>query len=198
MAYLFSKDNISQSLRLGFAGGWAKAFPELSGPLKMIEASCPSLIRSFVPHSERYIMDANDDDDDTGGIKVQEDDEHTQVHITLKGYKITQRVANILQVKKDLILSTMPSTSLFSQLLRQAFEQDYGIRNIIQFSRQDKIQWYQRVASSVSNSEKRQTFKIHEFCRLGKRICQIIQFTVVTFQGKRFLFFDSFSLIPFL
>jgi len=68
----------------------------------MIKASCPSLIHSFVLLLERYIIDAtnaNNDNNtggDIGGIKVQEDDKYTQVHITLKGYKITQQVTNIL------------------------------------------------------------------------------------------------------
>jgi hypothetical protein len=78
MAYLFAKDNIAQSLRLGFAGAWVYAYPELADPLQLIRQHCPHLIDSFLPLSE---CDHNikDDNDSYNNDQVGDNDEGLQL-----------------------------------------------------------------------------------------------------------------------
>jgi hypothetical protein len=118
MAYLFAKDNVLQSLRLGFAGAWAEVRPDLSNPLLLIETHCPQLLRSFVPPSERII-----EDDDDSGLGVAEDNEHTAVNVDLKGYHLAGTNAQrMLRIPRGLAgLTALPSSSPFCQSLRQAF-----------------------------------------------------------------------------
>jgi hypothetical protein len=67
-------------LRLGFAGAWAEAFPDLLDPLNFIELYCPLLIRSFVPPLERQV------DDDGYGVNVYEDADYFVVRVNMRGY----------------------------------------------------------------------------------------------------------------
>jgi hypothetical protein len=48
MAYLFEKDILLQSLRLGFVGAWTHTHPSLSQRLARIQSYCPNLARSFI------------------------------------------------------------------------------------------------------------------------------------------------------
>jgi ribosomal protein S17E len=52
MAYLFGKDRLAQSLRLGLAGAWHQNYPQLSHQLMSLLGSCPSLIESFMSPNE--------------------------------------------------------------------------------------------------------------------------------------------------
>jgi hypothetical protein len=52
MAYLFGKDRLAQSLRLGFAGAWHYKYARLSHQLMSLQESCPYLIGSFMSPNE--------------------------------------------------------------------------------------------------------------------------------------------------
>lgn len=52
MAYLFGKDRLAQSLRLGFAGAWHHKFARLSNRLTSLQESCPYLSGSFISPNE--------------------------------------------------------------------------------------------------------------------------------------------------
>jgi hypothetical protein len=52
MAYLFSKDVVRQSIRLGLAESWAQQIPELEEHLDAIRQQCPKLVNSFIPLTE--------------------------------------------------------------------------------------------------------------------------------------------------
>jgi hypothetical protein len=48
MAYLFQKDSLRQSFRLGFAGAWQYSHPIATQELNSIEKSCPILVNSLI------------------------------------------------------------------------------------------------------------------------------------------------------
>lgn len=120
MAYLFTKDNVMQSLRLGFSGAWTHDHPELPDPLGYIHTHCPQLIDSFVPPSERKEneVDADEEDGDDG---VVEDVNHRKVSLYAKDYQIPREVEILTLVKKNVRLSALENGSQFSSLLREAF-----------------------------------------------------------------------------
>jgi hypothetical protein len=91
MAYLFAKDNVLQSIRLGFAGAWENAFPELTEPLVMIQKYCPQLLYSFVPPSERIAEEEDDNDE----ADIIEDANHLAVNVDIKGYRLPSRIGRI-------------------------------------------------------------------------------------------------------
>ena len=191
MAYLFAKDNVLQSLRLGFAGAWAEAFPDLSDPLNFIESHCPLLIRSFVPPSERQV------DDDGYGIDVHEDADHSAVKVDVRGYQAMRKPIERLLLMTNSVraLTTSSIDSPMVLLIRYAFEYDYGIRNILRFSPFDRILWYQRVAFT-DTIRKRRVFRIGDFCRIqpDHTLCRIDQIAIIKFQGNRFVFFMAMEL----
>lgn len=190
MAYLFAKDNVLQSLRLGFAGAWAEAFPDLSDPLNFIESHCPLLIRSFVPPSERQ------NDDDGYGLDVWEDVNHSSVKVDVKGYQATRKpIERLLLMTNSSRCLTTSRHSPMILYIRQAFAEDYNIRNILQFNPTDRILWYQRVAFTDS-VEKRRIFRVGDFCRLqsDNTLCRIAQLAIVRFMGDRYLFFMAMEL----
>jgi hypothetical protein len=52
MAYLFNKDNVRQSFRLGLAGAWKSDHPELRQWLCELAQSCPLLISGLIHSGE--------------------------------------------------------------------------------------------------------------------------------------------------
>ncbi len=86
MAYLFRKDNVAQSLRLGFAGAWSKALPDVQEHLDTIQRHYPQLLDSFLPPSERTILSAVDDSNTYSLHTVQQDTLHANVNVDLPGF----------------------------------------------------------------------------------------------------------------
>lgn len=65
---------------------------------------------------------------------------------------------------------------------------EYGIRNIIEFGKRDRIKWYHQVSFTTAE-KKRRKLNIGDFCYFSDHcVGHILQIMVVTFQGKRFLF----------
>jgi hypothetical protein len=65
----------------------------------MIEQHCPLLLQSFVPPSEQYI----DDFDNEGFINVIEDPSHSFININFKGFAIDYILAaRIYQIGRDI------------------------------------------------------------------------------------------------
>ena len=192
MAYLFAKDVVVQSLRLGFAGAWRQASPDLQDPLELIRQHCPELTESFLPPSERTI-DAIAFAADKEGDNVQQDALHQSVKVSIKGFVLTHSIADQLQLRHNTSLGNLSAAHLFIQQLQQAFHQDYGIRNIVHFrKRQDKLHWCQRVSFTTPGPvPKRWTLKVgNYFYSSTQQIsCRVQQLAIVTFQRRKYLFF---------
>lgn len=121
MGYLFSKDNVQQSLRLGFAGAWEEAFPDLAIPLSLVQNHCPGLVQSFVPPPERVEATA-DDSEEEEDLDTLDTAWHSNVILDMKGYAAVGTAAEraLLLGKAVGILSTANAT--LSQALRDAFD----------------------------------------------------------------------------
>jgi len=187
MAYLFSKDCMAQSLRLGLAGAWKLAFPSLLEPLEFIESRCGRLIASFLPRSER--VDCADEEEDGYDKIYAHNDDQTAIRADVKGFKMALGLARQLGAVKVMNLSTLLADNRLSQLIRQSF-QHYGVRNILKFSRSDQIKWICRVSFDTSCG-KRCIFNIGDICRLREswRLCRIEHPLLVKFQEKKYVFF---------
>ena len=70
MGYLFSRDVMSQSMRLGLAGSW-EYYPQLTEALTLLQEYCPLLVRGFLPIGEHII-----DEDADGAHAVTSDVNH--------------------------------------------------------------------------------------------------------------------------
>jgi len=114
MAYLFTKDVVRQSIRLGLAGAWAYDYPELSKPLSLLYEKCPRLLNSFVPTSEHNMTEVNDEDV-LDVLEVMEDDAHKQVRLSNKGFCLTVPGSNPFGLRATLRLSNLHTTHSFAQ-----------------------------------------------------------------------------------
>lgn len=88
MGYLFAKDVLRQSIRLGLAGAWDHEYPEISESMDSLKETCPNLVKSFLPVSEHK----NEQEEDELALyeppsdmvnQVAEDENHTQVRNVL-------------------------------------------------------------------------------------------------------------------
>ncbi|RDW84612.1 hypothetical protein BP6252_02202 [Coleophoma cylindrospora] len=190
MAYLFAKENVRQSLRLGLAGSWEEAFPELEEPLHMIQEHCPRLVRSFVPLNERSMeMDDNESDD----ISVEG---FTNVNVSIKSFCIGEDLAHLLKLRRVMNIHTLPRNEVFGRLIRSAF-QIYGMRNVVQFSWYDRVQWFQRISFTSNSDQRRWTLNVGDFTRTRDHqndydddtsLCRIEQIAIIYFQRRKYIF----------
>ena len=68
-------------------------------------------------------------------FKVQEDINHSLIHVNIKDYEISQKIEYNTGIHKDYtILTRLEPDCAFKASLQAAFQYDYNIRNIIQFN----------------------------------------------------------------
>jgi hypothetical protein len=182
MGYLFDNDNALQSIRLGFAGAWRYAYPELAQPLLDIRRQCPLI-------AERFLASIEDpehaEDDDEAYTNVEEDPLHSWVKVNTPGF-VVNRADNSLNIHPLMKLSKLPYNHPFLTTLHRAFDTEYGIRGIVSFEWRDTLHWFRRV--SFTTGARRHTYNIGDSYRAGNTIHTILQFMVVVLNGRRFLF----------
>lgn len=137
MAYLFAKDVIQQSLRLGLAGAWNHDHPELMEALVLLDEQCPTLVKSFLPVDEQDI----NLDDMEGSHSVKMDDQHCAPQLSLRGFVLN---THSFRVKATTNLMKLDPQHDFIQHLMTAYRQDYGIR-VLDFGSRP-LKWYRRIA----------------------------------------------------
>jgi len=141
MAYLFSRDVLRQSLRLGLAGGWAQVFPEIEEHLARIKQLCPHLVESFIPPHERDLItgqanDNGDDDNDAAtnaAENIEEDNNHVHITHTLRG--MVDAVKTHIAITASTKLSMLPVQHRFPQAIRDALRMDYNTPNVVTISK---------------------------------------------------------------
>jgi hypothetical protein len=60
MAYLFKRERIHQSLRLGLFGAWKHSQPSLHSQLEVLHRSCPLLLGGFSLFGEEGFLDLDE------------------------------------------------------------------------------------------------------------------------------------------
>jgi hypothetical protein len=145
MAYLFAHDATRQSIRLGLAGAWSYDYPVLQEPLKLLENLCPKLTKSFLLLSERDDVDILDEaaTDEVDEPQVVEDEMHTHVSVTVKGFCLTGR--NPFNLSRHMNFRKERLYPRFFRALRASFATDYNIRGIVAF-KDRRLRWKQRLA----------------------------------------------------
>jgi hypothetical protein len=166
MAYLSSTDVVRQSIRLGLAGSWAQQIPELEEHLDAIRQQCPKLVNSFIPLTERDLLEANtgaadeNDEEGDGPVTAQivtETDRHVSVSLTRKGV-----VGTFFTVSPAVILWTLPLGHPFSRAIRNARHEDYNLVNVVGLSRK-RLRWYKRLAVTNAVDRCRWVFNDGDF-----------------------------------
>jgi hypothetical protein len=195
MAYLFSRERVKQSVRLGFAGAWDHDHPELRPMLDQIQRNCPHLIRSFTPRYEHDLM-VNDDIDVEADITVQEDINHANVQISLKGFVLLD-TNNSLRLTASINLRRQSVTSRCIRQLGNAFARDYQVDNILEFE-SCRLQWRTRLAWTCPKTMRRWVFNVGDFSVVLRRdrrsqnvnlaVIRLAQLFVYRFLDKPYLF----------
>ena len=137
MAYLFAKDVIQQSLRLGLAGAWNHDHPELMSAMQVLDKQCPTLIKSFLPVNEQDLDDAE------GFHSVTTDSQHCAAQLSWKGFVLG---VDSFRIKATTNLMKLSPQHDFIQHLMAAYRQDYGMQ-VMDFGVKP-LKWHRRIAYS--------------------------------------------------
>ena len=140
MGYLFAKDVMTQSMRLGLAGAWDESDPALMEALALVDNRCPTLVQSFLPTHER----TQEDDDESRAHHIHGDIGHTFAQLSLKGFVL----GNQLRIKPRANLMKLAPRHPFLQQLMLAYSREYGM-NVIDFGHKP-LKWYRRLAYTDS------------------------------------------------
>jgi hypothetical protein len=119
MAYLFGKDTMQQSLRLGFAGAWAHTFPSLSRRLGTIQSHCPNLASSFIGSSRAGLLEPTTEE----RSKYVSDSNHTD--ISAFGRVSTERTDGLGVEIPTAFAQSFGEREFFSRL-QQAYRTTYN------------------------------------------------------------------------
>ena len=136
MGYLFARDVMKQSLRLGLAGVWNHDHPELMESLELLDTQCPALVHSFLPISEQM----DEDGDDEGSHNVVGDDEHRSAQLSIKGFEM----GPFFYMKPSTNLMKLDLQHMFVQHLMAAYRTEYSM-HVLDLG-QRAVKWYQRIA----------------------------------------------------
>ena len=137
MGYLFARDVMTQSLRLGLAGAWSHGHPELVEALSLLDEQCPTLVKGFLPIGEQ---EGVDDGSAEGFNSIEVDDEHRFGQVFMRGFQLDRHFG----IKASTNLMKLDPQYRFIQHLMTAYRTDYGIR-VLDFGPQH-LKWYQRIA----------------------------------------------------
>ena len=147
LGYLFGKDRIQQSLRLILAG--AQGLELNQGCLEndyiaMLKHHCPSLYNHYVPLYERVVKaSANPPLINTRTYAT--DERHTEIHTWAAVCHLDQSTLNP-QLKKEVMqLPRLSIQHIFHLRLRNAYANDYGIRNLVSFGK-NNLRWRSHIA----------------------------------------------------
>lgn len=185
MAYLFAKDNIAHSLRLGIAGAWKRSMPELAQHVANIERACPQLMDSWVPPAERRhdVRYAQSNATSCGRF--------SSVYFDVVGFVLS--APNDFGVGGSSTLRRLTRAHRFVRGILEAFSRAYNIRSIISFHNRDKLRWYSRVSVVVRdarNGSNRIIIKVGDIMgRAGQEgFVYIDQLCVVAFNRRQYGF----------
>ena len=152
MGYLFSRDVLLQSLRLGLAGAWDVTHPEVVEGLRQLELHCPVLIKSFLPRGERDLKDIEDDEDqeqdqdqdqDQPDQQYVVDPEHVSISLSVRGFDLDR--GNFYRIGAAVRLNNLKLPHPFLTQLNEAYYRDFGLRNVMDFSNKP-LKWHKRIA----------------------------------------------------
>jgi hypothetical protein len=182
LAYIFAKDCSTMSTRLCFDGAWQRIAHDDARDLKLLKERCPQLIESVGPTYE-YIEPEEPGYRRVVGLGAI----HRSVKVTLSGFFLAG-ANNILRIRPDASLRSLPDSNPFMRRLLHAFDKDYNIRNIVLFHREDRAYWWMRV-SFTTPSTRRWTFKVGDcFRRFDHTLYRILQVVVVIYNLRKYPF----------
>lgn len=213
MAYLFAKDVVRQSIRLGLAGAWAHNFPDLEQAMNGLKTACPHLMDSLLPTAEH----GNVEIEDEAGQSVQEDPTHHKVALSLKGFCLHSEATNYFQVQSTTDPLRLDARHPFAIHLREAFGRDYDIHNIARISTQHRIRWFQRLAFTnpfvtktpcgrllltmiYRTTKKRSVYNVGDYVEVAGNVVCLAQYLSIRFRHHQhpYLFIIGYPVIEFV
>lgn len=137
MGYLFARDVMQQSLRLGLVGAWDHDHPEMVEALRMLNDRCDTLVQSFLPVGEQ---DLNEDALAEGFHSVLGDDEHHSAQVSMRGFVLD----GYFRIRATTNLMKLDPQHSFVQHLMAAYRNEYSLR-VMDFGA-SALKWYRRIA----------------------------------------------------
>lgn len=141
MGYMFAKENVKQSMRLGFAGAW-RDNEALHEAITVLSESCTALASSFIPQGEQDVGR-----EDPGSTTVHGDLVHQHISATIPRLTLSLYIQALFQIRStghSYDISPLPLSHPFMLQLRKALARDYNINNVMRLK--GRIQWKQRLA----------------------------------------------------
>jgi hypothetical protein len=90
-------------------------------------------------------------------------------------------------VYDDLTLCKLEANHPFIRSLYLAFQR-YNIRNIIQFTKEDKLVWREKVSMTMVDGGSRWTYRRGDFVKLEGLLCRLEQFFSIRFLRTEYVF----------
>ena len=178
MGYLFAKDVMKQSLRLGLAGAWAHTHPDVMKKMRILHERCPSLVQSFLPVSEQDEVEAET------RRRLHPDSDHVRPGLSLSGFVLPK--ANEWAISSSTKPGALPHNHLFVRQLREAYSRDYSLRNVMDLGHRS-LRWFGRVGYT-NESGKRKVFRTGDYVLVGQEKARLSQCFVHEYRGTRYVF----------
>ena len=137
MGYLFAKDVMRQSLRLGLAGAWDE-HAEIMQALTELDEYCPTLVQGFLPVGEHEV--GEDEDHAEGSHNVNGDGEHFAAQLSMRGFVLNGSFGIDAHTK----VMRLPPQHDFLHHFMAAYRNEYGMR-VLDFGT-NLLKWYRRIA----------------------------------------------------
>ena len=142
MGYLFAKDVLRQSLRLGLAGAWRVTHPEVIDSLAKLADKCPTLVNSFLPLPEQKLEQLYEKKRD-----LREDEDHIFLYVSQKGWRLQSEISTYYRLSPRSKPGALGPRSSFLEQLDRAYDIDYRLRRVIDWGMRC-LQWKGLVAYS--------------------------------------------------
>jgi hypothetical protein len=139
---LLQHESFRRTLLLLIEGAFAEDEPDLSARLQAMYRQCPQIFKDFLHLSDPEPDDESDDsDDETEPDEIISLDNYQNIRPW--SFMTSREVQQKFQI--PLRLSDLPIGHLFSQLLRDAYETDYGRPHIVNLGT-NQTKWCRKVS----------------------------------------------------
>jgi hypothetical protein len=112
-----------------------------------------------------------------------EDDDHTQIRLSCKSFRLNVPGSNPFSLRATLRLSSLPSTHNFAQQIRQALRLDYGINNVVALTPKP-LKWYQRLAYTEPVSNRRRVNNVGDYVVTRRVVGRFAQCFTMAFRNR--------------
>lgn len=146
---LLTRESLQQTIRLILLDAFQNSEPELTATIKDLYSKCPMLFESLLPRSERLELSPEEDEPSQSIL-------HDANH--LKPATLSRLKPTYCRDELGLPIRSSAFSASFRRDIRQAYENDYKMPNIIHFGT-GGISWCKKLSFTDKDSKQRLTFQ---------------------------------------